>query len=88
MRSIREYVGVDEFRFGEIVAHVLTATVLVALLAAITSSIVFGMLIYYNHINHMTDQGYVYRCRRVGEGLTSKDVWEWVKEDQKEKQTE
>jgi hypothetical protein len=84
MRSARDLVGVDEFGFREMVVHFLLAAVIISIASGLAATIIFGMLIYYNHIDHMTDRGYVLVNRRIGSGLTAKDVTEWVKDDQRQ----
>ncbi len=82
MTSIREYVGVDEAKFSDIVQSAIVAAVIIAIITGIASSIIFGTLIYYNHVDHMADRGYVLVNRRIGSGLTGKDVAEWVKAEE------
>jgi len=84
MRSLREYLGCNETTFQDVLQFSVFAFAgcFISLMAGLT--IVLGMLIYYNHVNYMTANGYTQVTRRLGTGLTSKDVQEWVKADQKQ----
>jgi hypothetical protein len=76
-RSVAGILGMNAGDTRDFLGNLVIASIFIAAILGVATTILLGMHIYYTHYRHMTDAGYVLRTRNNG---WSADITEWVKE--------